>query len=231
MTKFRLYLDKDKETEWLNSMAAEGWAMKKFFAGFYTFEKCQPGQYIYQVDFGERFGAVTDEYREFMEDTGAELVQSWGFWIFLRKPSADGPFELYTDVDSSIEHYMKIRNMFWAVTLFEVIMLFTELWVGMNGSAAGYVGACIIGALIFGLVNVIAVTNDTIIELKERKGEVTERERNTKVSAFLPCGLLLNGCTLMIQESIDRPIKLSVQILAILLMLIGIYQTAKKRKL
>ena len=36
MTKFRLYLDKDKETTWINEMAAKGYALKKFFAGFYT---------------------------------------------------------------------------------------------------------------------------------------------------------------------------------------------------
>lgn len=38
MKKFRLYLDKDKETEWLNQLAKEGYALKKFFAGVYTFE-------------------------------------------------------------------------------------------------------------------------------------------------------------------------------------------------
>ena len=38
MVKFRLYFDKDKETKWLNKMAAAGWAMIGFFAGFYKFE-------------------------------------------------------------------------------------------------------------------------------------------------------------------------------------------------
>ena len=33
MIRFRLYYDKDKETEWLNEMAADGWALKSFFAG------------------------------------------------------------------------------------------------------------------------------------------------------------------------------------------------------
>lgn len=55
MIKFRLYYDKDAETKWLNEMAEQGWAMKSFFAGFYSFERCEPGQYMYQVDFGNRF--------------------------------------------------------------------------------------------------------------------------------------------------------------------------------
>ena len=43
MKKFVLYFDKDKETEWLNKMAQDGWAMTDFFAGVYTFEPCEKG--------------------------------------------------------------------------------------------------------------------------------------------------------------------------------------------
>ncbi len=34
MRKFRIYLDKDKETAWLNEMSAQGWAAKGFLQGF-----------------------------------------------------------------------------------------------------------------------------------------------------------------------------------------------------
>ena len=43
MVKFRLYYDKDKETEWLNQLSDGGYAMKSFFAGFYEFEPCEKG--------------------------------------------------------------------------------------------------------------------------------------------------------------------------------------------
>ena len=91
--------------------------MKRFFAGFYSFEKCEPRQYVYQVDFGNRFFSVNEEYRDFMQDTGVDIVQTWGFWIILRKQAGEGTFELYTDVDSTIEHYTKIRRMFKAVAV------------------------------------------------------------------------------------------------------------------
>ena len=72
MIRFRLYYDKDKETEWLNDMVSEGWAMKGFFCGFYKFEKCEKGEYIYQIDFGDTLYSVSDEYRELMNDLGVE---------------------------------------------------------------------------------------------------------------------------------------------------------------
>lgn len=96
MKKFRLYYDKDKETQWLNEMAAQGYAITSFFAGFYTFDTCTPGKYTYQVDFGDRLFGVTEDYREFMRENNIEIVQTWGFWILLRKLNADGPFQLYT---------------------------------------------------------------------------------------------------------------------------------------
>ena len=60
MIRFRLYFDKDAETKWLNEMAEQGWALKSFFAGFYSFERYEPGQYMYQVDFGNRFFSVNE---------------------------------------------------------------------------------------------------------------------------------------------------------------------------
>ena len=50
MKKFKLYYDKDKEEAFLNEMSAKGYAMKRFFLGLYTFEKCRPGEYTYRVD-------------------------------------------------------------------------------------------------------------------------------------------------------------------------------------
>ena len=70
MIRFRLYFDKDPETEWLNQMASDGWALKGFFAGFYSFERCEKGEWIYQIDFGEHAYHVSDEYRELMTDLG-----------------------------------------------------------------------------------------------------------------------------------------------------------------
>lgn len=50
MIKFRYYIDNQKEQDWLNKLSREGWALKKFFLGFYKFEKCEPGEYEYQID-------------------------------------------------------------------------------------------------------------------------------------------------------------------------------------
>ena len=35
MIRFRTYLDKDAEQEWIMKMVEKGWAFKSFLAGFY----------------------------------------------------------------------------------------------------------------------------------------------------------------------------------------------------
>ena len=230
MIKFKLYFDKDKETQWLNEMSQKGWAMTGFFAGFYRFEPCEKGKYTYQIDFGNEFFSVSDDYREFMSDSDIEIIQSWGFWVFLRKLSSEGEFQLYTDVDSQIEHYKKIRNMFKAVTVIELICLFIELFsASMTKSPLLWSFVFLILAIIIAFFNITNRTNDIIHELTERKTGI-EEPRSKSISIFLITGLLLNSYVLMMKDSIPSYIVCPLQLIVIVLMLVGVYQTARKRR-
>lgn len=230
MIRFKLYFDKDKETKWLNDMADQGWAMNGFFAGFYRFEPCEKGKYSYQIDFGNEFFSVSDDYREFMSDSDIEIIQSWGFWVFLRKLSSEGEFQLYTDVDSQIEHYKKIRNMFKAVTVIELICLFIELFsASMTKSPLLWSFVFLILAIIIAFFNITNRTNDIIHELTERKTGI-EEPRSKSISIFLIIGLLLNSCVLMMKDSIPSYIVCPLQLIVIVLMLVGVYQTSRKRR-
>lgn len=125
MKKFRLYFDKDKEEEWLNEMSRQGWAMTGFFAGLFRFTSCEPGEYIYRIDMPGEIGRTSiwkkdREYIELVEETGAEYVCRWGWWMTFRKKAAEGEFELYTDVESRVALYRRIRRMFLVIGLLEL---------------------------------------------------------------------------------------------------------------
>lgn len=227
MTKFRLYMDKDKETAWINEMAAQGYALTGYCMGFYKFEECEPGKYTYQIDFGDKMFAVDDNYREFMNENNIEIVSLWGYWIILRKLASDGEFELYTDVDSSIEHYTKILKMFKVVTIIELICFMVEVFGAMQGVGIGFFGMLIIGAIVIGCMHATISTKRKIAELKERKGEVVTGLAAGKTSPALTSGLLLSACALALKDSatVSAPIITGVQIIAIVLMLVGLYQS------
>lgn len=125
MIKFRLYYDKDKNEIFLNKMSSEGYAMKKFILGIYWFEKTKPNEYTYRVDLvRDKSEKELHEYISLIEESGAEFVQKWGIWAFFRKKSE---FELYTDVDSQISLYKRIRSTFIAFTAVELGCLSSEL--------------------------------------------------------------------------------------------------------
>ena len=227
MTKFRLYYDKDKETTWINDMAAQGYALTGYCMGFYKFEECEPGKYTYQIDFGDKMFAVDDNYREFMAENSIEIISLWGYWIILRKLASDGEFELYTDVDSSIEHYTKILKMFKVVTIIELICFMVEVLGAMQGVAIGFFGMLLIGAIVIVCMRATISTKRKIAELKERKGEVVTGLATGKTSPVLISGLLLSTCALALKNgsTVSDPIIMSIQIIAIVLMLVGIYQS------
>ncbi len=115
MIRFKMTFDKDAEEAWINDWCQRGWALVSFRAGVCTFVPCQPGEYIYQIDLmpGEGLRARDPEgYRSFMEDTGVEVVQRWARWVYLRRRAEEGPFEVYTDPQSKMEQYRRIRRMF-----------------------------------------------------------------------------------------------------------------------
>lgn len=121
MIRFIWTFDKDKEEDTLNDYCRQGWAMASFFAGLTTFTPCQPGEFIYQIDLLPGAGLRADDYEGyviFMHEAGVEVVQRWGRWVYLRRRAEEGPFEIYTDVESRVELYRRIRKLFlWALCL------------------------------------------------------------------------------------------------------------------
>lgn len=230
MIKFRLYFDKDAETDWLNEMSAKGWAMESFFMGFYDFEKCEKEQYLYQVDFNNELG-VSREYREFMQEAGIEIVQSWFFWRILRKPASEGPFQLYTDLESRIAYYSKIRVLYKVVAIIEAICVCMETMVVIEGNYYQGIPLVFLFAAFFGLFFRMAIrTTDIINDLKEKQTGIPAKRRRRNFSLLLAAGMAVNSLALFWNNASPGPMSHLLQIAAIVLMLAGVWDTVRKRE-
>ena len=53
MRKWFWVWDFEKEEEWLNDMAMNGWALASVGICTYTFEKCEPGEYAVRLEMHE----------------------------------------------------------------------------------------------------------------------------------------------------------------------------------
>ena len=94
----------EKEEDWLNEMAMNGWVLDRVGFCSYDFVKCEPGEYTVR----EEMHAFDETYVSFMEETGAEYIGRVFAWSYFRKKTADGPFDLFSDIDSRIGHLDKI---------------------------------------------------------------------------------------------------------------------------
>lgn len=103
--------DFEKEEIWLNEMAINGWALEGVSFCSYRFVRSEPGEYTVRLE----MHPYDESYVQFMKETGAQYVGRMVMWIYFRKKTADGPFDLFSDIDSKIGHLDKIGKMLAAI--------------------------------------------------------------------------------------------------------------------
>lgn len=167
MHKFKFFYDKNLEQNWLNKLANLGWRFESFFFGLYTFSPCEPGTYSYQIDFLDNCFRDKSEYRDFMKDAGVDVVGQWFKWFYLEKKTADGVFELYTDAESKIEHYSKIRKLFILVLIIEIIVGLLEFIAFIiTGDMVFILLTLVIGSIVYAISNALVKYNNMLTKYK-----------------------------------------------------------------
>ena len=103
--------DFEKEERWLNEMAMAGWVLDGVGYATYHFVRCEPGEYTVRTEMRK----YDEAYVSFMQETGAEYVGRMMMWIYFRKKTAEGPFDLFSDIDSRIGHLDRIGKVLAAI--------------------------------------------------------------------------------------------------------------------
>ena len=127
--------DFDREEDWLNDMAAQGWGLVDVGFCRYTFEACRPGEYGYRLELLENSlkDPKSQEYLDFLAEAGVDRVGHLFRWVYLRKRTDDRPFELFSDSASRIRHLRRILALVLPI-------LALNLLAGFNGlEEAGFV--------------------------------------------------------------------------------------------
>ena len=108
----------EKEERWLNEKAMNGWVLVDVGFCRYTFERCEPGEYTIRLE----LHPADQGYLDFMAEAGAEFVGRYFSWLFFRKKAADGDFDLFSDIDSRIDHLDRIGRMLKIIGFANLIM-------------------------------------------------------------------------------------------------------------
>lgn len=100
----------EKEEQWLNEMSAKGLQLVSIGWCKYIFEDGSKNEYKYRIELLENLPSHAESitYIRFLEDMGIEHIGSFFRWVYFRKKTQDGDFDLYSDIDSKIKHYRRI---------------------------------------------------------------------------------------------------------------------------
>ena len=125
--------DYEREALYLREMHAQGWKLKEVsysnlvVAVKYTFEKCQPEQVVYQLDFYPMKKSERASYLQLFKDCGWEHITNFNGFSYFRKPysqiESDAEFEIYNDAAGKLAMVKKILTM----RMLPILLLFSVL--------------------------------------------------------------------------------------------------------
>lgn len=130
----------EKEEQWLNAMAMDGWTLDSVGLCTYRFRADAPGAYTIRME----MHPPEAEYLRFMEETGAEYIGRIGQWLFFRKKTEEGVFEIFSDLDSRIRHIDRCGKILAAVGALSLI-------VGLGADGLGKLNLVCAALLMYGL--------------------------------------------------------------------------------
>ena len=126
--------DYEREALYFREMHAKGWKLRKvsysilLFAVKYTFEKCNPEQVSYQLDFYPMEKSERASYLQLFKDCGWEHITDFNGFSYFRKLhsgiESDAEFEIYNDAAGKLAMVKRIltRRMLPILLLFLALL-------------------------------------------------------------------------------------------------------------
>lgn len=134
--------DFNHQARYLSDMHKKGWKLVKIsWSLFYHFEKCEPEDVVYQVDFKESKNKDRESYLRMYEDYGWEFVTSCQSFIIFRKLAKFGGLELYGDRESKLEF---VKTIFQRRYLLSLGLYFILLGTNMSSHPGFVLGISLI---------------------------------------------------------------------------------------
>ena len=113
--------DYEREALYFREMHAEGWKLKEVtysnlvVAVKYTFEKCQPEQVSYQLDFYPMKKSERASYLQLFKDCGWEHITDFNSFSYFRKAHSEiesnAEFEIYNDAAGKLAMVNRILRL------------------------------------------------------------------------------------------------------------------------
>lgn len=106
--------DYEQEEEYLRQRHREGWRLAKVtWPGTYYFERCQPEDVVYKLDFRPLRGENKEAFLSIYRDYGWEYMQTMNDYCYFRKSTAGmeaADLEIFSDDESKLSMVRRILS-------------------------------------------------------------------------------------------------------------------------
>ena len=121
----------EKEQDYLRQQHQKGWKFVRVnFIGLYHFEKCEPEDVIYQLDYNPEGLEHKEEYVQMFRDCGWEYLQDYVGYSYFRKAAAlmDGEEEIFCDDASRADMMRRVfAGRYLSVFIILVLLILPNL--------------------------------------------------------------------------------------------------------
>lgn len=130
MKDFRFFsiMEYEEEQEYLRSMHRKGWKFQRVsWPGIYRFERCEPEDIVYQLDYNPEGRKDGKTYTKMFEDCGWEFICDFVGYSYFRKPVSEmhQEEEIFSDDDSKFDMLKRVfqSRMVPMFVIFAVVIL------------------------------------------------------------------------------------------------------------
>lgn len=128
MRKYKVFMNLEKEEQWLSDLAQQGIRLEKKTWLGYKFRRDLPEAATIKMDY-RTFKQASDfeDYRALFEDSGWEHIsgtKNSGFQYF-RKADKEGSKEIFSDVDSKAIRYKRLSDLWALLACVYAIVMFS----------------------------------------------------------------------------------------------------------
>lgn len=174
--KYFTIMEYEKEQTYLRDMHKKGWKFTGV-TGFcvYNFEKCEPEDVIYQLDYNEDGMKNKTQYVKMFEDCGWEYITDYVGYSYFRKPFCDmiENEEIFCDDDSRLEMVHRIfrGRMIPLFVIFGCIIIPQFITNLINDSIENKILAIALGFMMIIYLGIFISFGKKYVEYKQNIGK------------------------------------------------------------
>lgn len=166
----------EKEEKWLEQQALRGWHLISVAPFFYQFQRGNPRQVTYRLDYKVTIDKDYKEYQELFSDSGWELAATMSNWHYYRlEPSNEQVPDIYNSNRARAQKYRRLLAGLFPVLFVFFVVVFprtTNLAEGSEGIGIFYRIAYLFMTLI--LLFMAYATIRIVVKIRQLESESKE---------------------------------------------------------